>query len=238
VRECALARGKRRSEKKATSKAGARTKARIRTKHASTKKIVMLQRREAKTQQLILIAFGALAVTACLATLIASRLFWRRWTDEVRQFLRGKGQRREFQPILGDLRAMMDRISTERWTDAETGAWTPQRLKDTLVGYLQGERVVVLANREPYIHEYNEDRTIRVMRPASGLVTALEPVMHACSGVWIAHGGGSADRVTADPNGRLLVPPGEESYALRRIWLTPEEEKSVPVAPCVDAQAR
>ncbi|MGZ7267195.1 hypothetical protein ACXWP2_09520, partial [Streptococcus pyogenes] len=61
--------------------------------------------------------------------------------------------------------------------------------------------------------------------PASGLVSALEPVMRACSGVWIAHGGGSADRETADANGHLKVPPGEESYMVRRIWLTPEEEK-------------
>ena len=64
-----------------------------------------------------------------------------------------------------------------------------------------------------------------VAHPASGLVTALEPVMRACSGVWIAHGSGSADRETADAHGRLRVPPGEESYVLRRLWLTPEEEK-------------
>ena len=61
--------------------------------------------------------------------------------------------------------------------------------------------------------------------PASGLVSALEPVMRACSGVWIAHGSGSADRETADANGRLRVPPGEETYTLRRVWLTREEER-------------
>jgi trehalose 6-phosphate synthase len=61
--------------------------------------------------------------------------------------------------------------------------------------------------------------------PASGLVSALEPVMRACSGVWIAHGSGSADRDTADANGRLRVPPGEETYTLRRVWLTREEER-------------
>jgi hypothetical protein len=47
--------------------------------------------------------------------------------------------------------------------------------------------------------------------------------MRACSGTWIAHGGGSADRDTADRNGRLRVPPGEESYFLRRVWLSAEE---------------
>lgn len=187
--------------------------------------LAFVERREQKTQQLILIGFVVLAVTACLATLVAGRLFWRRWTDEVRLFLRGEGRQREFQPILGDVRALLERLSAERWSDAETGAWTAQRLKDTLVRHLQGERIVVLANREPYIHQYREDGAIGVMRPASGLVTALEPVLQACSGVWVAHGSGSADRETVDATGHIGVPPGEESYVLRRIWLTPEEEK-------------
>jgi len=187
--------------------------------------LTFVERREDTAQTIILIAFAVLALTACLATLIASRLFWRRWTEQVRMFLRGEVRRREFLPILGDLRAMSERISAERWSDAETGAWTPQRLKETLGRYLEGERVVVLANREPYIHQYDENRNIRVMHPASGLVTAIEPVMEACSGVWIAHGSGSADRDTVDSKDHVMVPPGKESYALRRIWLTTEEEK-------------
>ncbi|HEY3358029.1 MAG TPA: trehalose-6-phosphate synthase [Polyangia bacterium] len=83
----------------------------------------------------------------------------------------------------------------------------------------------MVANREPYIHEHTADGGIVVRHPASGLVTALEPVMRACSGVWIGHGSGSADRETADAQGRVAVPPGEGSYRLRRIWLTPEQEK-------------
>ena len=65
---------------------------------------------------------------------------------------------------------------------------------------------------------------IKVIHPASGLVTALEPVMRACSGVWVAHGSGSADRETVDIKDRVPVPPGEGSYLLRRVWLTEEEE--------------
>jgi trehalose 6-phosphate synthase len=84
---------------------------------------------------------------------------------------------------------------------------------------------VILANREPYIHEYTSDGSIKVVHPASGLVTALEPVMRACSGVWIAHGSGTADRETVDAHDRVAVPPGEESYFIRRLWLTPEEEQ-------------
>ena len=64
-----------------------------------------------------------------------------------------------------------------------------------------------------------------MIHPASGLVTALEPVMRACSGVWVAHGSGSADRETVDIKDRIPVPPGEGSYLLRRVWLTEQEEK-------------
>jgi trehalose 6-phosphate synthase len=99
-------------------------------------------------------------------------------------------------------------------------------LKDTLNRYLHGEKVVVLANREPYIHQRSDDgQGIGILNPASGLVTALEPVMRACSGTWIAHGSGSADREVADRNGRVRVPPGEESYVIRRLWLSKEEEQ-------------
>jgi trehalose 6-phosphate synthase len=85
--------------------------------------------------------------------------------------------------------------------------------------------VVLVANREPYIHHRDPGGEVRVLHPASGLVTALEPVMRACSGVWIAHGSGSADRETADARGRLQVPPGDPSYTLHRVWLSPEEEQ-------------
>jgi len=104
-------------------------------------------------------------------------------------------------------------------------SWSPARLKSTLTQYLGDERVVVLANREPYVHDRGADGRIHVKHPASGLVTALEPVMRACSGVWIAHGSGTADRETSDERGRVRVPPGEESYMVRRVWLTDEEER-------------
>ncbi|HTY02425.1 MAG TPA: trehalose-6-phosphate synthase, partial [Rhodocyclaceae bacterium] len=92
-----------------------------------------------------------------------------------------------------------------------------------LHGELRGDDVIVVANREPYIHQRRGD-AIEVQRPASGLVTALEPIMRACSGTWIAHGSGSADRETVDVRDRIAVPPDKPAYQLRRIWLTPEEE--------------
>jgi trehalose 6-phosphate synthase len=187
--------------------------------------LTFIELRESRMRQFLLLAFGFLAVAASAVTLVAARLFRRGWSRELRTALRSEAQRAEFQPILGDIRELVDRVVAEREAEREGGAWTPQRLKQTLSRYLEGEKVIIVANREPYIHERRPDGGIAVLNPASGLVTALEPVMRACSGVWIAHGSGSADRETADPQGRVRVPPGEESYLLRRIWLSPEEEQ-------------
>jgi trehalose 6-phosphate synthase len=98
-------------------------------------------------------------------------------------------------------------------------------LSQTLERHFPAERAIIVANREPYIHNRAQDGSITIQHPASGLVTALEPVMRACSGVWVAHGSGSADRDVVDLRGRVRVPPGDESYLIRRVWLTREEEK-------------
>lgn len=84
-------------------------------------------------------------------------------------------------------------------------------------------RLVVIANREPYIHQRKGD-AIELIRPASGLVTALEPVLRRCGGLWLAHGSGTADHETATPDGEIRVPPENPTFLLKRVWLTPEEE--------------
>jgi trehalose 6-phosphate synthase len=88
---------------------------------------------------------------------------------------------------------------------------------------LNGHRIVVVANREPYIHKY-VDGEIQLSRPASGMASALDPVMLACNGTWIAHGSGDADRDVVDQDDRVRVPPEDPRYTLRRVWLTPEQE--------------
>ncbi len=182
-------------------------------------------RREATTTWFMVLAFALMAVLAALMTVLAARVSWLSWTAELRRFLRGTPPRPEFHPVLGDVRDLIARLAAESRAAGGPGAWTPERLRRTLRERLHGERVIVVANREPYIHERDRDGGVRVLHPASGLVTAIEPVMRACSGVWVAHGGGSADRDAADGRGRLRVPPGEESYVLRRVWLSPEEER-------------
>jgi trehalose 6-phosphate synthase len=181
-------------------------------------------RREATTRRFLLLGFGVLAAGASLVTLVGARLFWRGWSDHLRRLLRGDTDDPAFRPLLQDVRALVDRLVVEG-SESQGGRWTPQRLRLTLRRHLHGERVVVVANREPYIHERRADGGIEVLHPASGVVTALEPVMRACSGVWVAHGSGSADRETADRQGHVPVPPGEESYVVRRVWLSREEEQ-------------
>jgi trehalose 6-phosphate synthase len=122
-------------------------------------------------------------------------------------------------------RKLLDDLRAEREELALDGQWTEARLRQLVSAQLKATNVTVVSNREPYIHtRVSQTGEVRVQHPASGVVTALEPVMRACGGTWVAHASGSADREYSDPKGRLRVPPGEEAYTLRRVWLTPEEE--------------
>ncbi|HSC46207.1 MAG TPA: trehalose-6-phosphate synthase [Candidatus Acidoferrum sp.] len=108
--------------------------------------------------------------------------------------------------------------------EKQASVWTAERLRISLHSKLQGKALFVVANREPYMHVRTE-RGIEVLVPASGLVTALEPVLEATDGTWVAHGSGSADQEMVDSADRLRVPPDLPSYTLRRVWLTNEEVK-------------
>ena len=101
--------------------------------------------------------------------------------------------------------------------------WTEERLKQFVKLRLGDSPLVVVSNREPVSH-VRRDRKIHVQTPASGLVTAMDPVMRASGGVWVAQATGDADHETADDNGRLSVPPDDPRYTLRRVWLSAEEE--------------
>jgi len=103
-------------------------------------------------------------------------------------------------------------------------AWTKERLEEVAQTRLGGAKLIVVANREPYIHRYRNGE-IEWIRPAGGLTTALDPVMRACGGVWVAHGSGDADAEVCDKHGRVGVPPDDPSYALRRVWLSKDDEE-------------
>ena len=97
-------------------------------------------------------------------------------------------------------------------------SWTKQRLQQLVTDRLCGVKLIAVSNREPYIHT-REAGVIKCRTPASGLTTAIDPILRASRGVWVAHGSGSADREVVDPHDRILVPPEAPSYTLRRVWL-------------------
>ncbi len=111
-----------------------------------------------------------------------------------------------------------------RLRDTEATRWTAERLAVHVRSKLDHSRLFAISNREPYMHR-RSGAAVECIIPASGLVTALEPILRACDGTWIAHGSGDADLITVDEHDRLRVPPEEPRYTLRRVWLTREEDK-------------
>ena len=110
-----------------------------------------------------------------------------------------------------------------RLREAAESLWTPERLRVSVRSKLNGSRLFIVSNREPYEH-FRRGNSVVCRVPASGLVTALEPVLLACDGTWIAQGTGDADREATDAHDRLRVPPDHPHYTLRRVWLTKEED--------------
>jgi len=104
-------------------------------------------------------------------------------------------------------------------------AWTEARLKDLVRAKLGENALFVVSNREPYMHVVDDAIGItKCIRPASGVVTAIHPILCACGGMWIAHGAGNADRKFVNSKDKLGVPPEDNRYILKRTWLTKEEE--------------
>jgi trehalose 6-phosphate synthase len=137
-----------------------------------------------------------------------------------------------FEPLTREVAHMAKSISAARLAAEEEARlrhsaeslWTPARLREHIRSLLQEKPLFVISNREPYMHE-KRGKKIECLVPASGLVTALEPVLEACGGTWIAHGSGDADREVVDAQNKIKVPPEEPQYILKRVWLTKEEEK-------------
>jgi alpha,alpha-trehalose-phosphate synthase [UDP-forming] len=102
--------------------------------------------------------------------------------------------------------------------------WDKASLHDLITTKMADYQIIVVANREPYIHRFAGD-SIECQRPASGMAAALDPIMRAAGGVWVGHGSGDADRGTVDLADHVAVPPEDPSYTLRRVWLTKEEEE-------------
>ena len=137
-----------------------------------------------------------------------------------------------FEPLKREAARLATSISAARAAAEEEArlryhaesTWTPERLRISVESKLGGSRLFAISNREPYEH-VRRNGSVECVVPASGLVTALEPVLRACQGTWIAQGTGSADAETVDADDRLRVPPDHPEYSLRRVWVSAEEEQ-------------
>jgi trehalose 6-phosphate synthase len=193
-----------------------------------------VQRRSNDTKWYLFYLFSVIGAVISLVTVLVAHLSWRGWVAGVRSMLRGEGlialikdqhHGPELQPVAKDLRALIhDLEADKRMRDESQMSWKPAVLRSILHDHLAGDEVLIVSNREPYIHNW-KDQAIEVQVPASGVVTALEPIMRACSGVWIAHGNGSADRDVVDVRGHVRVPPDNPSFDIRRVWMSAEEEE-------------
>ncbi|MFN2237946.1 MAG: trehalose-6-phosphate synthase [Thermoanaerobaculia bacterium] len=177
-------------------------------------------------------------VAAIAASALAGVLFWlisstarrharSRFTAVLRGAVHGEQPPRD---LPSDIRSLIQSLDESveqrrrRQAEKDSSESGPARLRRLVEEDMPDTRLVLVANREPFIHLREGDKIV-VNRPASGLVTGVEPLLRACGGVWVGHGSGSADRETADAKGRLGVPPESPEYVLRRVWLTKKEEQ-------------
>ncbi len=136
-----------------------------------------------------------------------------------------------FGPLLHEITTMQQNLIEARIAATEEARlrlkkldtpWTKERLEAFVTSVLKDRTIFLVSNREPYIHT-KEGNKITHHLPASGMVTALEPIMQACGGMWVAHGSGNADKLVVDQNDKIALPPNNPGYTLKRVWLTQDE---------------
>lgn len=190
-----------------------------------------IERRLSSAQSYLAVFLGLLGLAAAAVTAMVARLTLRGWISTLQRGLTAQpadgADRRdapELAPLLREMRKAMRSLEAPRGlSDAIRVDWGPESLRSLLRAEMPDAEVLVVSNRQPYIHNM-EDGKVALQRPASGLVTALEPIMRACGGTWVAHGSGSADSLMVDKSDHLAVPPEAPTYTLRRVWLSDEEQ--------------
>src|SRR6201996_6092885 len=191
-----------------------------------------VDRRQRTARDFALAFVGISILLLALLIVLVAWLQLRRWVQVLLGDIRGKRfldnaqSPRYSLPILSQVRqALAEAEEQQRLEIDYRENWTPQALQQVVRGQLNSAQVIIVSNREPYIHNFDAHHEAVWQVPASGMVTALEPIMRACSGVWVAHGAGSADKATVDRNDHIRVPPDDPNYTLRRVWLSPEQEQ-------------
>jgi trehalose 6-phosphate synthase len=191
-----------------------------------------VDRRQRTARDFVLVFIGISVLLLALLIVLAAWLQLRRWVEVLIGDIRGKRYQddahspRASMPILSQVRKVLAEAEEKQRLEIDFREnWTPQALKQVVRDHLRSAQVIIVSNREPYIHNFDAKHQPVVQVPASGMVTALEPIMRACAGVWVAHGAGSADRETVDRYDHVRVPIDFPSYTLRRVWLTSAQEQ-------------
>lgn len=104
--------------------------------------------------------------------------------------------------------------------------WTEDKLRTLIHAKMGDSSLIVVSNREPYMHVPDKHTgKPECVRPASGVVTAINPILYACGGMWVAHGSGEMDKEFTNSKDKLGVPPEDNRYILKRVWLSKKEEE-------------
>jgi trehalose-6-phosphate synthase len=191
-----------------------------------------VDRRQRTARDFVLVFVGISVLLLALLIVLVAWLQLRRWVKVLigdirgQRFLDNAESPRSSLPILSQVRQVLAEAEEKQRLEIDFREnWTPQALRQVVRDHLRSSQVIIVSNREPYIHNFDAEHRPVAQVPASGMVTALEPIMRACSGVWVAHGAGTADRATVDRYDQIRVPPDDPTYTLRRVWLTEEEER-------------
>jgi len=190
-----------------------------------------MDRRQSTARNYVFAAVGVFVSMLALLVGFFSWLLIRKWVNllvgDIRglRFLDDADSHLVAQPILRQVREVLREIEYNQRLEIDFKEnWTPLALQQIVREYMGSPEMFIISNREPYIHN-RTDTGMTVQVPASGMVTALEPIVRACEGTWIAHGSGSADRDVVDKHDHIRVPPENPAYTLRRVWLSAEEEE-------------
>ncbi|WP_020174258.1 alpha,alpha-trehalose-phosphate synthase (UDP-forming) [Methyloferula stellata] len=186
------------------------------------------EHRSEQTRRYVLWVVFGISLLAALITLIVARITLSRWVLELRDYIRtgkrGPGLPREVLGLTSDIQQRIRQIEREQPRPLLTGPqWSAATLFEFVRSHLPSEQLIAVSFRQPYAH-YKTGDGIAWSTPASGLVTAIEPIMKACRGTWIAVATSETDRIVADDQGAIMVPPDDPSYRLKRLWISEAEE--------------
>lgn len=190
------------------------------------------ERRSERTQGYLLWFTLGIGVISAVITLMVARITLNRWVLGLHDFVQGgrragrlpKGLPRQAMDLTMEIQQRIREIEREhQHLPRSGGQWSAATLAEFIKGHLPSEQLIAVSYRQPYAHSQTA-QGLQWSTPASGLVTAVEPIMRACQGTWIAAAGSEADRLAADASGVVMVPPDRPAYRLKRLWFSEEEE--------------